>query len=157
MAGSRELIDKIRPQARSFIFTASPLAPCLTAAALKAVEMVSADDSLVKKLWENREFFILIYTLIWVFSVTAGQVPSRLLRLHRQRGPNPLWYALRKPLRADALHRGVQRGIANTAQRLLWTMRMATALWVLTAKVLWSILFHKGTGSSAALFRLRRR
>lgn len=57
VAGSCELIDKIRPQARSFIFTASPLAPCLTAAALKAVEMVSADDSLVKKLWENREYF----------------------------------------------------------------------------------------------------
>jgi len=57
VAGSRELIEALRPKARSFIFTASPMAPCLAAAALKAVEMISQDGSYVAKLWENREYF----------------------------------------------------------------------------------------------------
>lgn len=57
VAGSKELIDALRPKARSFIFTASPMAPCLAAAALKVIEMISDDESYVRKLWENREYF----------------------------------------------------------------------------------------------------
>lgn len=57
VAGSRELIEALRPKARSFIFTASPMAPCLAAAALKNVEMISQDGSYVNRLWENREYF----------------------------------------------------------------------------------------------------
>lgn len=57
VAGSKELIDALRPRARSFIFTASPMAPCLAAAALKVIEMISHDDCYVKRLWENREYF----------------------------------------------------------------------------------------------------
>lgn len=57
VAGKREFIDALRPKARSFIFTASPMAPCLAAAALKVVEMVSQDESYVNRLWENREYF----------------------------------------------------------------------------------------------------
>ena len=57
VAGSKEFIEALRPQARSFIFTASPMAPCLAAAALKVIEMISKDGSYVDKLWENREYF----------------------------------------------------------------------------------------------------
>lgn len=57
VAGSKEFIEALRPKARSFIFTASPMAPCLAAAALKVVEMISTDESHVAKLWENREYF----------------------------------------------------------------------------------------------------
>ena len=57
VAGTKEFIDELRPKARSFIFTASPLAPCLTAAALEAIHMIAEDDTLVKRLWENREYF----------------------------------------------------------------------------------------------------
>ncbi|WP_352400016.1 aminotransferase class I/II-fold pyridoxal phosphate-dependent enzyme [Anaerotignum sp.] len=57
VAGSKELIESLRPKARSFIFTASPMAPCLAAAALKVIQMVSEDDTYVKRLWENREYF----------------------------------------------------------------------------------------------------
>ena len=57
VAGSKELIDALRPQARSFIFTASPMAPCLCAGALKAVELVANDKRYVEKLWENRAYF----------------------------------------------------------------------------------------------------
>lgn len=31
VAGPKEFIEALRPKARSFIFTASPMAPCLTA------------------------------------------------------------------------------------------------------------------------------
>lgn len=57
VAGSRELIEALRPKARSFIFTASPMAPCLAAAALKVIEIISQDESYVDRLWENREYF----------------------------------------------------------------------------------------------------
>ena len=40
VAGPKEFIEALRPKARSFIFTASPMAPCLTAAAAKAVDLV---------------------------------------------------------------------------------------------------------------------
>ena len=57
VAGARELIDALRPKARSFIFTASPMAPCLAAGALKAIELISEDTSYVGQLWENRAYF----------------------------------------------------------------------------------------------------
>ena len=57
VAGSKEFIEELRPKARSFIFTASPLAPCLTAAALAAIRKIEHDDTLVKRLWENRQYF----------------------------------------------------------------------------------------------------
>lgn len=57
VAGTKAFIDELRPKARSFIFTASPLAPCLTAAALAGIRKIAHDDTLVKKLWENRAYF----------------------------------------------------------------------------------------------------
>lgn len=57
VAGSKEFIEALRPKARSFIFTASPLAPCLAAAALAAIRKIEHDDTLVKRLWENRQYF----------------------------------------------------------------------------------------------------
>lgn len=58
IAGSKELIDEVRAKGRSFIFTASPLAPNLTAALIAAIDMLSEDDTLVKKLWDNRAYFM---------------------------------------------------------------------------------------------------
>lgn len=57
VAGSRALIDEIRTGARSFILTASPLAPSIAAAAMAAIQMLEADDSRVQRLWENRDRF----------------------------------------------------------------------------------------------------
>ncbi|MBO5330322.1 MAG: aminotransferase class I/II-fold pyridoxal phosphate-dependent enzyme, partial [Anaerotignum sp.] len=57
VAGPKDFIEALRPKARSFIFTASPMAPCLTAAAAKAVDLVLESDELVKKLWDNRNYF----------------------------------------------------------------------------------------------------
>lgn len=57
VAGPKEFIDALRPKARSFIFTASPMAPCLTAAAAKAVDLVLESSELVDRLWENRNYF----------------------------------------------------------------------------------------------------
>ena len=57
VAGPKDFIQKLRPIARSFIFTASPMAPCLSAAAIKAVDMVLESDELVNKLWDNRNYF----------------------------------------------------------------------------------------------------
>ncbi len=56
-AGRRSTIESIKQKARSFIFTSSPLPPSMAAALIKAVELLSADDSRVKKLWDNREYF----------------------------------------------------------------------------------------------------
>ena len=57
VAGSQALIDEIRTGARSFILTASPLAPSIAAAATAAIELLERDDSRVRTLWENRERF----------------------------------------------------------------------------------------------------
>ena len=57
VAGPKDFIEALRPKARSFIFTASPMAPCLTAAAAKAVDMVLENTELVDKLWDNRNYF----------------------------------------------------------------------------------------------------
>ncbi len=57
VAGPRDFIEALRPKARSFIFTASPMAPCLTAAAAKATDLMMESDELWKKLWDNRNYF----------------------------------------------------------------------------------------------------
>lgn len=57
VAGPKDFIEALRPKARSFIFTASPMAPCLSAAAAKAVDLVMEDTALVDKLWGNRNYF----------------------------------------------------------------------------------------------------
>lgn len=57
VAGPKDFIEALRPKARSFIFTASPMAPCLTAAAAKAVDLVLENTELVDKLWDNRNYF----------------------------------------------------------------------------------------------------
>lgn len=58
VAGPKELIDRVKLQARSFIFTATPIQPAFAAAALKALEMLMEDDAPVRKLWENRDYFM---------------------------------------------------------------------------------------------------
>lgn len=48
-------------KARSFIFTSSPLPPVMAAAALAAVRILASPalgGERVKKLWENREYFM---------------------------------------------------------------------------------------------------
>lgn len=57
VAGPREFIERFRPIARSFIFTASPMAPCLTAAAAKSADIIMESDALWQKLWDNRNYF----------------------------------------------------------------------------------------------------
>jgi glycine C-acetyltransferase len=58
VAGPAELVEQTRSQARSFIFTSSPLPPAFAAAALAAVRILAASDERVKKLWANREYFM---------------------------------------------------------------------------------------------------
>lgn len=58
VGGSEELINKIRREARSFIFTASPLPQALAMALYEVIKYLGQDDTLVKKLWENRSYFV---------------------------------------------------------------------------------------------------
>ena len=58
VAGSKELIERIQREARSFIFTATPMQPVMAAAAIKAIELLTESDMLVSKLWVNREYFV---------------------------------------------------------------------------------------------------
>ena len=58
VAGDREFIDKVNKQARSFIFTATPEQVCMAAAAVAAIDLLEESDELVKKLWDNREYFL---------------------------------------------------------------------------------------------------
>ncbi len=55
VTGTEELIDLLKQQCRPFLFS-SALNPGDTAAAIKAVEILERDDSLVKKLWENARY-----------------------------------------------------------------------------------------------------
>ena len=57
VAGSQKLIDEIRVKARSFILTASPLAPSIAAACSAAIDLLMKDESRHARLWENREYF----------------------------------------------------------------------------------------------------
>lgn len=58
VAGDAELIERVNKQARSFIFTATPEQVCMAAAACEAIDILEESDELVKKLWENREYFL---------------------------------------------------------------------------------------------------
>ena len=57
VAGSQELIDNVRVKARSFILTASPLAPSLAAATAASLDVLMKDETRHARLWENREYF----------------------------------------------------------------------------------------------------
>jgi glycine C-acetyltransferase len=54
VAGSSHLIDLLRQRSRPFLFS-SALNPGDAAAVLKSIEIMSRDDSLIKKLWKNSE------------------------------------------------------------------------------------------------------
>jgi glycine C-acetyltransferase/8-amino-7-oxononanoate synthase len=55
VAGSKNLIDYLRNKARAFIYTTA-LPPAIAAAALASFEIISKDNSLQKKLWQNLEY-----------------------------------------------------------------------------------------------------
>jgi glycine C-acetyltransferase len=55
VAGSKTLIEYMKQRARPFLFS-TPLSPADTSALIKVVEILSRDDSLVKKLWENGNY-----------------------------------------------------------------------------------------------------
>lgn len=55
VTGPEELIDLLRQQCRPFLFS-SALNPGDTAAAIKSIEILERDDSLIKKLWENSNY-----------------------------------------------------------------------------------------------------
>jgi len=52
VAGSKDLIEYLRNKARSFIYTTA-LPPAIAAAASASFEIISTDDTLQKKLWDN--------------------------------------------------------------------------------------------------------
>ena len=58
VAGPKDFIDKVSKQARSFIFTATPMQPCMAAAAVAALDILNESDELVRTLWDNREYFM---------------------------------------------------------------------------------------------------
>lgn len=55
VAGSKELIDWLKVRGRPFLFSTS-LTPGAAAAAKKAIEIISSEKDLVKKLWENSRY-----------------------------------------------------------------------------------------------------
>lgn len=57
VAGKQELIDYMRKNARSFIFTSSPLPQPYAAAAITALDLIKESDERIRKLWDNREYF----------------------------------------------------------------------------------------------------
>ncbi|MEO0144294.1 MAG: glycine C-acetyltransferase [candidate division WOR-3 bacterium] len=56
VAGSRNLIDYLKQKARPFLFS-SALTVADVAANLAALEIMESSDELIKKLWENKEYF----------------------------------------------------------------------------------------------------
>lgn len=56
VAGSKTLIEFLKQKARPFLFS-SAVTPPDVAATIKAVEILERDDSLVKKLWDNSNYF----------------------------------------------------------------------------------------------------
>jgi len=56
VAGKKPLIDYLKQKARPFLFSSS-LSPADTAAAIESVKILERSDELVKKLWENAEYF----------------------------------------------------------------------------------------------------
>jgi glycine C-acetyltransferase len=55
VAGSKVLIDYMKQRARPFLFS-TPMSPADAAALIKVVDILSKDDILVKKLWENGNY-----------------------------------------------------------------------------------------------------
>ncbi len=55
VAGSKELIDWLKVRGRPFLFSTS-LTPGAAAAAKKAIEIISSEKDLVKRLWENSRY-----------------------------------------------------------------------------------------------------
>jgi glycine C-acetyltransferase len=55
VAGSKTLIDYMRQRARPFLFS-TPLSPADTASLIAVVDILSKDDTLVKKLWHNANY-----------------------------------------------------------------------------------------------------
>lgn len=55
VAGSKELIDWLKVRGRPFLFSTS-LTPGAAAAAKKAIELISTEKELVKKLWDNANY-----------------------------------------------------------------------------------------------------
>jgi len=56
VAGSKTLIEFLKQKARPFLFS-SAVTPPDVAATIKAIEILERDDSLIKKLWENGNYF----------------------------------------------------------------------------------------------------
>ncbi len=56
VAGSAALVEYLKQRGRPFIFS-SALTPADVAANLAAVELLAADDSLVRRLWDNARYF----------------------------------------------------------------------------------------------------
>lgn len=56
VAGSRILIDYLKQKARPFLFSSAPTPPDV-GAVLAAVRMLKKDDSLVRRLWSNGDYF----------------------------------------------------------------------------------------------------
>ncbi len=55
-AGSKKLVKYLKQKARPFLFS-SAVTPPDVAATLKSIEILSQDDSLVQKLWDNGDYF----------------------------------------------------------------------------------------------------
>ena len=55
VAGSKVLVDYMKQRARPFLFS-TPMSPADAAALIKVVDILSKDDMLVKKLWENGNY-----------------------------------------------------------------------------------------------------
>ena len=56
VAGSAALIEYLRQRARPFLFSSATTAADV-AACIAAVRILETDDSAVKKLWENTQYF----------------------------------------------------------------------------------------------------
>ncbi len=56
VAGNKTLIDYLKQKARPFLFSSAPT-PADTGAVLAAVRVLKSSDELVKKLWENGDYF----------------------------------------------------------------------------------------------------
>ncbi len=56
VAGNRILIDYLKQKARPFLFSSAPTPPDV-GAVLAAVRMLQEDDSLVRRLWDNGNYF----------------------------------------------------------------------------------------------------